>query len=196
MSFRVARLLAAGAATLLCAGCAMMFNPGASVPAAEPFDILGRMLASNDGRSFSANFRWRHGVADNEIWLMSPVGQTLAYITADAGGATLTAADQREYHAMSVEGLTLQALGWPLPLAQLQHWIRGATVPGSATQAVNRDTRGRLLLLEQEGWRIRYVYPETGDGILPRQLELTQGGQRIRMVIDEWRDERRLQDGG
>ena len=87
---------------------------------------------------------------------------------------------------MSVEGLTRQALGWSLPLAQLQHWIRGSTVPDSATAAVTRDVRDRLSLLEQEGWRIRYGYPET-DGNLPRQLDLTQGGQRIRMVIDEWR---------
>lgn len=195
MNFRVARVFAAGAAALLCGGCAV-FNPGARIPAAEPFDILGRVLASNDGRAFSANFRWRHGAADNEIWLMSPVGQTLAYIAADAGGATLTTADQQEYRALSVEGLTRQALGWPLPLAQLQHWIRGGTVPGTAIAAVTRDTQGRLSLLEQEGWRIRYVYPETADAKLPRQLELTQGDQRIRMVIDERRDEQQRQDGG
>jgi outer membrane lipoprotein LolB len=189
MSFRVARALAAGAAALLCAGCAMLMP---NVPVAEPFDILGRVLASSEGRAFSANFRWRHADVDNEIWLMSPVGQTLAYIAADAGGATLTTADQQEYRALSVEGLTRQALGWPLPLAQLQHWIRGGTVPDSATAVVTRDTRGRLSLLEQEGWRIRFTYPETGDGMLPRQLELTQGGQRIRMVVDEWR----AQEGG
>lgn len=191
MNFRVTRLLAAGAAALLCAGCAM-FTPGANVPAAEPFDILGRVLASSEGRAFSANFRWRHVAADNEIWLMTPIGQTLAYIATDASGATLTTADQQEYRALSVEGLTRQALGWPLPLAQLQHWIRGGIVPGSATAVVNRDTRGRLSLLEQEGWSIRYVYSDTAAGNLPRQLELTQGGQRIRMVIDEWR----AQDGG
>lgn len=190
MSFRVTRALAAGAAALLCAGCAM-FMPGANVPVAEPFDILGRVLASSEGRAFSANFRWRHVGADNEIWLMTPVGQTLAHIAADDGGAILTTSDQQEYRAMSVEGLTRQALGWPLPLAQLQHWIRGGTVPDSAVAAVTRDARGRLSSLEQEGWRIRYVYPEI-DGNLPRQLELTQGGQRIRMVVDEWR----AQEGG
>lgn len=190
MNFRVARVFAAAAAALLCTGCAI-FTAGTNVPAAEPFDILGRVLASNDGRAFSANFRWRHALADNEIWLMSPVGQTLAHIATDDGGAILTTADQQEYRAMSVESLTRKALGWPLPLAQLQHWIRGATVPGGTAATVNRDARDRLLLLEQEGWRIRYIYPETGDNMLPRQLDLTQGGQRIRMVVDEWR-----RDGG
>lgn len=191
MSFRVTRVLAAGVAMLLCAGCAM-FAPGANVPVAESFDILGRVLASSEGRAFSANFRWHHGAADNEIWLMTPVGQTLAHIAVDDSGAILTTSDQREYRAMSVEGLTRQALGWPLPLAQLQHWIRGGAVPDSAMAAVARDARGRLSSLEQEGWRIRYTYPETGDSMLPRQLELTQGGQRIRMVIDQWR----AQEGG
>lgn len=190
MNFRVARAIAAGAAALLCAGCAM-FTPVANVSPAEPFDILGRVLASSEGRAFSANFRWRHVAAGNEIWLMTPVGQTLAYIAADADGATLTAADQQEYRALSVEGLTRQALGWPLPLVQLQHWIRGSTVPGSTADALTRDALDRLTSLEQEGWRIRYVYPETG-GRLPRQVELTQGSQRIRMVVDEWR----VQDGG
>lgn len=187
----MARLIAAGAAMLLYAGCATLV-PGTNIPSAAPFDILGRVLASSEGRAFSASFRWRHAVADNEIWLMSPVGQTLAHIATDAGGAILTTADQQEYRALSVEGLTRRALGWPLPLAQLQHWIRGGTVPDSAVAAATRDARGRLLLLEQEGWRIRYMYPEAGDGPLPRQLELTQGGQRIRMVVDEWR----AQDGG
>jgi outer membrane lipoprotein LolB len=182
MNFRTARVIAAGAAALFCAGCAM-FMSAASVPAAQAFDLHGRMLASGDGRAFSANFRWRHGAADNEIWLMTPVGQTLAHIAADDHGAILTTADQQEYRARSVEGLTRQALGWPLPLAQLQHWIRGDPVPGSAVSAVTRDTQGRLSQLEQEGWNIRYAY--SGDaGSAPRQLELTQGGQRIRMVID------------
>lgn len=190
MNFRVTRVLAAGAAALFCAACAM-FTPGANVPRAEPFDILGRVLARSEGHAFSANLRWRHAAADNEIWLMTPLGQTLAYIAADASGAILTAADQQEYRALSVEGLTRQALGWPLPLAQLQHWIRGGTVPDSAVAAVTRDALDRLSSLEQAGWSIRYVYPETG-GPLPRQVELTQGGQRIRVVIDEWRK----QDGG
>lgn len=185
MKFRVARVLAAAVA-LLFAGCAML-DPGAGIPAAEPFDILGRVLASNDDRAFSAGFRWRHGAAENEIWLMSPVGQTLAHITDTSEGATLVAADQQEYRATSVESLTRQALGWPLPLARLQYWIRGEAVPGGAVTDTVRDARGRLSVLEQDGWRIRFGYPENAEESRPRQLDLNQGAQRIRMVIDDWR---------
>jgi outer membrane lipoprotein LolB len=188
MNSGIARALAAGAVFLLCAGCAA-FPEAESLPSAAPFDILGRVLASNDSRAFSAGFRWRHAAAENEIWLMSPAGTTLVHIAADAEGATLTAADQQEYRAASVESLTRRALGWPLPLAQLQHWIRGAAVPGAVAAAIVRDGSGRPSLLEQEGWSIRYVYPDAaGDLQRPRRLDLTQDGQRIRMVIDEWRE--------
>lgn len=186
MNFRSARALAAGAVVLMCAGCAT-FTGEERIVAAEPFDILGRVLASNDGRAFSANFRWRHAGSGNEIWLMSPVGQTLAYINAGDDGATLTTADQQEYHALSVESLTRRALGWPLPLAQLQHWIHGTGVPGGAPATVAHDARGRPSLLEQDGWSVGYAYPETVGARQPRRLDLMQAGQRIRMVIDEWR---------
>ena len=187
MNSGIARALAAGAVTLLCAGC-VAFTAGEALPPAAPFDILGRVLASNDGRAFTAGFRWRHAAAEDEIWLMSPTGTTLAHIVADAEGATLTAADQQEYRASSVESLTRRALGWPLPLVQLQYWIHGEVVPGGAIVAIVRDGNGRLSLLEQEGWSIRYVYPDAaGDLQRPRRLDLAQEGQRIRMVIDERR---------
>ncbi len=189
MSFGVARVMAAGAFALLCSGCTV-FTAGERTPSAAPFDILGRVLASKDGRAFTANFRWRYAVEESEIWLMSPAGQTLAHIAADAAGATLTAADQQEYRALSVESLTRRALGWPLPLAQLQHWIHGEVIPGGAIAAVARDAKGRLSLLEQEGWSIRYAYPDTVNGMpLPRRLDMMQAGQRLLMVIDEWRQQ-------
>lgn len=183
----VVRGLTAGAVALLLSACAV-FIPGERLPPAESFDILGRVLASNDGRAFSSNFRWRHAADRDEIWLMSPIGQTLAYIESDAGGAVLTAADQQEYRAMSVENLTRRALGWPLPLDRLQHWITGRTVAGVVIMEALRDPHGRLLTLEQDGWRIRYGYPESDTVVLrPRRLDMTQDGQQIRLIVDEWR---------
>lgn len=182
MNLRWVRALAAS--TLLCAGCAG-WGPGN--PPAEPFDILGRVLASHDGRAFSASVRWQHGDSGNEIWLMSPLGQTLAHIVDSTGGATLTAADQQEYRALSVESLTRRALGWALPLEQLQHWIQGRLAPGEAPGTVNRDAQGRPVLLEQGGWRIRYRYSETGEVLRPKQLDMTRDSQRLRLVIDQWR---------
>lgn len=187
---KFAHALAACAVAYLLSGCAAL-SPGVQVPAAAPFDILGRVLVSYDGRAFSSNFRWRHGESDDEIWLMAPVGQTLAHIAAAPGGATLTGADQQTYHAASVESLTRRALGWSLPLAQLQHWVGGHAVPGAESGAVTRDTDGLLTMLNQDGWLIHYVRDAADPQRRPRRLDLAQGTQQIRMVIDEWRSDSR-----
>ncbi len=185
---RLARALAAGAAAALLAACAALM-PVERLPAAAPFDIIGRVLASNDGRAFSSGVRWRHETGGDEIWLLSPVGQTLAHIAADEGGATLTAADQQTYRAASVETITREALGWPLPLDRLQYWITGDAVPGIAVTKIERDARGRVITLEQSNWRIRFAYSETGGSKeRPRRLDMAQDGQQIRLVIDTWRN--------
>lgn len=177
------------AATLALAACATP-PPGArEVPAAAaPFDLSGRVLVSYDGRAFTSSVRWQHARERDEIWLLSPVGQTLAYIDAGAAGATLTTAEQTQHRAASVENLTRQALGWELPLAHLQYWVRGEAAPFSAPETVVRDADAKFTALTQDGWRIAFLYfPPAEHGGLPRRLDLTHGANQIRLVIDAWR---------
>lgn len=186
----VLRTWCALAVTFAVAACAT-FVPDTRIPPAvsAPFDLSGRVLVSHDGRAFSSSLRWQHHAAGrDEIWLLSPVGQTLAYIAGEADGATLTAADQKQYRAAGVESLTRQALGWELPLARLQYWVQGRAAPSSAPDAVERDAGGRLTALTQDGWHIVFVnYPPAEHGGLPRRLDLSSGLYEIRLVIDGWR---------
>lgn len=183
----VVRAFAAAVSAALLAACATVTPDPQPSPAAA-FDMVGRVLVSGEGRAFSSSLRWRHDAGNDELWLMSPVGQTLAHILADAAGATLTTPDQQEYRAQSAESLTRRALGWPLPLGGLRYWIQAVLAPGDSATLVNRDNAGRLLLIEQDGWSVRYAYPERpASSALPRQLDLARGEQRIRLVIDTWR---------
>src|SRR5262249_28590042 len=132
---------------------------GASaVPRAAPFDLLGRILVNYSGQAFSSNVRWLHAADRDEIWLLTPTGQALAYIIQDANGALLTGADQKQYSAVRVEALTRQALGWEFPLTSLQHWVRGVPVPGLEAGVSERDANGRVSALTQDGWHIAYDY--------------------------------------
>jgi outer membrane lipoprotein LolB len=152
------------------------------------FDLSGRVLVNYDGRAFSSGVRWLHAAGQDEIWLLSPVGQTLAHIVGEADGATLIAADQTQYSAASVGSLMREALGWELPLASLQYWVRGLTAPFGVPDAVGRDAGQRLTALSQNGWRIAFVnYPPAEHGGLPRRLDLSSGAREIRLVIDVWR---------
>ena len=176
---------AAAVLSLLLAGCV-------SVPVAprapQPFDLLGRVLVTYSGGALSAVLRWEHSLEQDQIWLMTPTGQTLAYIVDSPQGATLTRADQRQYQASSVEALTRQALGWSLPLSQLQYWVRGQAAPGQPTSA-ERGVDARLLTLKQNGWDVVFTYYSGGenDGKV-RLLDLNDGANTIRLVIDTWRE--------
>lgn len=170
-------------------GCAIL-APRDSGPRAEPFDVLGRVLVSYDDRSFSSSVRWQHAADFDELWMMTPTGQTLAHLREDRTGATLTGTDQTQYHGAHVEALTQQALGWEFPLMRLQHWVRGHPVPHMASEVAERDSAGRITRMTQAGWRIGYEYtnaPEY-DG-LPRRVDMTSAAQNIRLVIDGWRRE-------
>jgi len=181
------RPCAALAAAALLGACALL------VPAERPagpgaFDLIGRVAVSYGGRAFASSVRWQHTRERDEIWLLSPVGQTLAHIVGDATGARLTGADRKQYRAASVESLTRQALGWELPLARLAWWVRGEIAPGGAAQGVERDERARLTALIQDGWRVALAhYPLEEHGGLPRRLELAGAASEIRLVIDAWR---------
>jgi outer membrane lipoprotein LolB len=155
--------------------------------ATEPFDLLGRVLVGSSGRVQTSNLRWQHSAVQDELSLMTPTGQIVARIVDTPNGATLTTADQTEYQATSVEELTRRALGWALPLAQLQYWVRAQPAPGEPPTALQRDNAGRIAKLEQNGWRIDYQYPGEPPGAPPRRLELKNGDQQIRLVVDDWR---------
>ena len=163
----------------------------ATVPRAErdarPFDLLGRVLVAYSGGAVSANIRWQHAAQD-EIWLMTPTGQTVAHIVDSGKSAVLTRADQKTYRAGSVEALTQQGLGWALPLSLLQYWVRGEPAPGFPATDVERDATGRLTAVSQNGWRAALAYGNDGESAgLVRRVDVKGSGNEIRFVIDTWR---------
>ena len=181
--FKSCAALATCAAVAACAA----LSPTEPVRRAPAFDLIGRVAVTYDGRAFSSGVRWTHQEASDEIWLLTPVGQTLAHIMADGNGATLTGADRKQVQGGDVESLTRRGLGWELPLARLAWWARGEIVPGGLIGEVTRDEQGRLARLVQDGWRITFVQDSPEDrSSLPRRLELNREGHQIRLVIDSW----------
>ena len=178
------------AVLLVLGGCASVQPVPDNVVRAAPFDVLGRVLVRYEGNAFSANVRWMHAVDADEVWLMTPTGQALAQMREDGTGAILTGADKAQYRSGRVETLTKQALGWELPLARLQHWVRGAAVPNSPAEITERDGNGKIKQLKQDGWHISYeYYPAAENEGLPRRMEAASATQTLRLVIDTWRRE-------
>ena len=166
----------------LLAACAGMAPPQ-PVQNAPAFELAGRIAVRYQGRGFSSSLRWKQAAGRDEIWLTAPLGQTIAYLEADADGATFTGADQRQYRAGSIENLTNSAFGWRFPVAGMRYWVLGQPATGMAVASVERDEAGRIVRIKQDEWEVTLVYVDAGKA--PSRLEMINGDVAIRFVIDD-----------
>lgn len=203
MSLCLARAIAF-ALPLLLAGCATTSPPAplATEQVAqrrfhETIDIGGRLSvryqANGRDEALHGNFTWSQTPAQTVVTLLSPLGQTVAVIDVNAEGATLRQAGQQAKSALSVDALTAETLGWPLPVAGLRDWLQGFAV----------DTTGRRLVASppetrvdsRDGWRIHYASwlednPSSQQN-RPKRIDLARhteqaGDVSLRIVIDTW----------
>ncbi len=190
----------------LLAGCATLTTPTVTVvrtvliaPAinlentrAVDFEAIGRVSVRNDRQRFSANVHWRHDGVEDTIILMSPLGQAIAEIKRDDVSASLVTSKQETFHARDVEALTIEILGWRLPLDGLQYWVRGENSPLSPA-SVDLDSEDRIVAIRQDGWEIDYLryYDDVAKLTAavverPRVIQLQFEDLNLRLVIDNW----------
>lgn len=174
----------------LLGGCALLPPAPASAvrpaqPETAPFALNGRISAKYDGSHQSAGLRWTHQVQSDEILLLTPLGQTAARVYGDARSAMLDTGD-KHYQADNAESLMQQVLGWHLPVKALHHWVLGLAVAESPA-SIERDDKGRITVLYQDGWEVRYLrYAGTRPGDMPTRLQLSREDLQVQLLIDEW----------
>lgn len=172
-----------GGCTLLPPAPAPAIRP--AQPEAAPFALNGRIAVKYNGSSHSAGIRWTHTAQSDELLLLAPLGQTAARVYRDAQSATLDDGD-KHYEASDAEALMRQMLGWYLPLGGLHRWVLGLAEAGSPAQ-IERDGKGRISVLRQNGWEIRYLrYAAAMQDSLPARLQLSRDNLQMQLLIDEW----------
>ncbi|MDZ4201771.1 MAG: lipoprotein insertase outer membrane protein LolB [Gallionella sp.] len=174
---------------LLLNGCALLSSPPA--PVARPtqadaaFALNGRIAIRHHDVRHSAGLRWVHQVQSDEVLLLTPLGQTAARVYRDASGATLEDGDKR-HQAADAESLMEQVMGWHLPLGGLHRWVLALPMDGSEAE-IERDAGGRIALLRQNGWEVRYLrYADASPDSLPTRLQLNRDVLQVQILIDEW----------
>lgn len=205
MKFRLARAIAI-AMPLLLAGCATPRPPSAesappSARALRPFhqaiDIGGRLSvryqAGGKEEAVHGNFTWSQRPEQITVSLLSPLGQTMALIQVSPEGATLQQAGQPVRTADSVDALTAETLGWPLPVAGLRDWLQGFAIDNAGKRFVASPTSAQVI--SNDGWRIHYASwlddtPLSAQN-RPRRIDLARtteqaGDVTLRIVIDTW----------
>lgn len=173
---------------LILGGCAAFSSvPETTSPLRDSltaFSLEGRFSLRHEDKIYSGRLSWKHSGANNELLLASPFGQGLAEVMTSSSGARLITSDGKAYSAASVESLTDQVLGYPLPLALLADWVRGWS---SGDGVFEKDGYGRVLRSRHEDWTIEYGYNNDGAGEPPSRIFAQRvGGFELRLRIDEW----------
>lgn len=168
-------------------GCALQpiaITPQPAHTESANFAMNGRISVKHDGARDSAGLRWIHRAQTDEMLLLTPLGQTAVRIYRDDKQATLDDGD-RHYQDADVESLMRQVLGWSLQLDELHRWVLGKAADSAAL--VERDELGRLALLRQDGWEVRYLaYADDKADSLPKRLQLSREKLQVMLLIDEW----------
>ncbi|WP_211462607.1 outer membrane lipoprotein LolB [Collimonas silvisoli] len=209
-AIRRSSLAVAALAIVALSGCSALSQSPTSAAAAtvtaasgaarqyhQAIDVSGRLSIryQQDGKdqAMHGSFTWSQDKQETVITLLSPLGQTLATINIGADQATLKQADRPLRSASDVDALTVQALGWPLPIAGLRDWLQGfgQNVAGQRFTAIPAAADS-FSVTTADHWLIQYSNwqdQNNGADSYPKRIDLarnaTQAGDvAIRIVID------------
>jgi 4-diphosphocytidyl-2-C-methyl-D-erythritol kinase len=111
----------------------------------EPFAIDGRLSARRGNEAVAVSFAWTHASPRDEIVITTPLGAAVAQLSGDAStrSVEVRGADGRVDVASDWASLTARSVGFPLPVAGLVYWVRGAARE-DAPHVAEIDAAGRV----------------------------------------------------
>ena len=172
MTGRVWRLILAACALL--SGCASTPPTSDGTPwTTGRLSLRVEATAQQPAQSLSAGFELRGSGDSGELRLNSPLGTQLVAATWMPGRATLRT-PQGERQFGSLEELSRQALGEPLPLSALSDWLAARPWPGAA-HTLNSEG------FEQLGWLV--VTQRFSEGWVSAQ-RATPPAVQLRVKLD------------
>lgn len=154
--------------------------------AVDRWQFTGKLAVRTPERSETAQIVWQQDGGGYDIHLSGPAGLKATHIYGTPGDANFEQGD-RHASADSVEALSEQLVGWPLPATELTWWLRGLPAASVRTKSVSYSTEGWLSYLAQDGWSIHFNnHQRVGRLVLPGRIEAVRGDVKIILVIKEW----------
>jgi outer membrane lipoprotein LolB len=159
----------------------------AQLEAIPAWSMQGRIAVSVDGKGGSGRLDWQQQGPAYRISLSAPVTRQSWQLSGEPGGATLDGLEGGVRSGPDAAQLLYQATGWPIPVAAMAAWLQGLPSTPEATQEFGAD--GRLRRLVADGWTVEYQEWQPADADwpqMPRRLQASREGARVRLVIDGW----------
>ncbi|KAF0814651.1 Outer-membrane lipoprotein LolB [Andreprevotia sp. IGB-42] len=165
------------------AGCAA---PGQPPAQRADFAADGRLAIRGeiDGNKVSetANFRWKRSGERTEVELGSPLGETQARLTFDAGGAELIDSRGTVRQAGDADALLFDATGYAIPVTPLRWWLEGKPAPDAPLSDDATDAAGARRFA-QAGWQVSLGAPSP---LYPKLIQLKRDALDVRIAVTDW----------
>lgn len=184
---------------LLVAACAHVPGPesGGAAQAltdnARDWQLGGRFVAgqkvanANMAESpdpVAGRFAWQHQGNNDTLWLIGPIGNTMAKIEVTPTGVRWQDATGKRGEAANLYALGESLAGIRLPDVAADSWLRGRWTKASVK---SRDDEGRVLVAAMRGWVFEYRYGAPAPGQWPLAIEgAGPDGLWLRVALTEW----------
>lgn len=185
------RLLALFAAGFVVA-CAHVPGPDAvGQDGTATWQVAGRFAAGQmpldggvESEPVAGRFAWQHSAAQDVLWLIGPLGNTLAKVEITPVGVRWQDATGKRGEATNLGALGASLAGIALPDVPADRWLH-AQWPN---QDINgRDTSARVLGASAHGWKFTYRYGAPAPEGWPLTVEMAgPDGLWMRLALTEW----------
>jgi outer membrane lipoprotein LolB len=146
------------------------------------WSFKGRLAYSHQGQGGTAQVHWRQTGQQSEIVLSGPMALGAVKIRMNPATAQVFDASGRLLQAGETEQLLQRVLQVAMPAASLMNGLR-AYWPDQAGTAYLHDADAGPRV---DGWHWRYQEWVQTPVWLPKKLETSRDGSRLRLVIDQW----------
>lgn len=147
-------------------------NSNAGVTQPIHFSITGKIGVRTSKQSGSAFYAWSQAGERFAIDLTGALGIGQTHIEGIPNHVSLQSAKTGYIEASTPEELLQHATGWQAPISYLPHWIDGQSV--NAVSEVTRDSKHRLLTLNEGGWDVAFNYDDQANSQYPNRLIMNQ----------------------
>ena len=149
--------------------------------------LNGRVAIINGHESWHLSMKWQRHNDKYILDLSGPFGAGHAQLTGTKEGVVLVDADKNYFFAESPDRLLREVTGLRMPVQSLLYWMRGLPNWNIKNKSQKLDNFGRLALLEQDGWKIRFKrYLNVEKHELPQKIFIDGFDLKVKIFIDEW----------
>ncbi len=149
--------------------------------------LNGRIAIINGQESWHMSMKWQRHDDKYILDLSGPFGAGHAQLTGTKDGVVLVDADQNYFFADNPDRLLQEVTGLRMPVQSLLYWMRGLPDWNVKNEKQKLDNYGRLALLEQAGWRIRFKrYINVDKHELPQKIFIDGFDLKVKIFVDDW----------